>query len=86
MPGERRTQNLGVLDQLQPEDDADSRRHLRIADLDLMPASAGATPLIHHWDPSHRGPSTWLSLHPRLALACGWQRDPTVTMSPNPEN
>lgn len=80
MPGERRTQSLGVLGQLRPDDHADSRRHLQIADLDRLPALAGATPLVYHWDPSYRGPSTWLTLHPRLAVACGWQREPAVVL------
>jgi hypothetical protein len=74
-PCEHRVQSLGVLARLHPEDRPDQRRCTPIADLDQLPAAAGATPLLYHWDPSFRGPSAWLSLDPCLAQACGWVRD-----------
>src|SRR6266540_3513535 len=74
-PCEHRTQSLGVLARLHPEDRPDQRRRTLIADLDQLPAGAGATPLLYHWDLSFRGPSAWLTLHPHLAEACGWKRD-----------
>jgi hypothetical protein len=31
--------------------------------------------MLYHWDPSFRGPSAWLVLHPRLGRACDWEPD-----------
>jgi len=31
--------------------------------------------VIYHWDPSFLGPSAWLSIHPVLARACGWEQE-----------
>jgi hypothetical protein len=75
VPTERRSQSLGVLGQLDPDDQPDQWYHRQIVDIDTMQTADGASPVCYHWDPSYRGPSAWLTLNPRLARTCGWQRD-----------
>jgi len=73
-PCEHRIQALGVLSHLDPEDRPGQQRRTPIAEAEQF-AAAEATPLLYHWDPSFRGPSAWLALHPRLARACAWTPD-----------
>jgi hypothetical protein len=77
MPRELRSQSLGLQKALDPEDRADEFWRCRLSEIDRLSASLGSTPLIYHSDISYRGPSDWMALHPRLAEACGWQRDET---------
>jgi hypothetical protein len=78
MPWERRAQAFGVRASLESDSRAASRGRTLVADLKDMPSPMNGDPLLHAWDVSYRGPTAWLSLHPRLADACGWTRDPDV--------
>jgi hypothetical protein len=73
-PREHRTQTLGALARLRPDDQIKRRQRTPIATIGDGPTT-DATPLLCHWDSRFRGPSAWLVLHPRLARACGWTRD-----------
>jgi hypothetical protein len=70
MPRERRWQHIAAADQ-----DAGARpprlRPLRAAELSGVRAGAGEAPVLQHESLPYRGPSAWLALHPRLAMACG---------------
>ncbi|MEX0985264.1 MAG: hypothetical protein WD096_09490 [Actinomycetota bacterium] len=77
MPWERRVQSLGVTGAGAPGWFEGLRRTL-VSELNAMAPPRDEDPLVHSWDPSFRGPTIWLSLHPRLAAACGWMRDPDV--------
>jgi hypothetical protein len=77
VPWERRMQSFGVIGAGAPGWFEALHRTL-VSELDEIAPPRDGDPLNHSWDPSFRGPTMWLSLHPRLAAACGWERDPDV--------
>jgi hypothetical protein len=78
MPWERRAQAFGVHAVLDANSRTASQMRTLVADLEEMPSPRNGNPLLYAWDVTYRGPTAWLSLHPRLADACGWTRDPDV--------
>jgi hypothetical protein len=76
LPRERRIQTLGPLRLLDERDHPELWHRSLIADLEENKVPSGVSMLVYHEDLSYRGPSTWLTLNPRLAGACGWKRDP----------
>ncbi len=80
IPYERRTQWL--FDRSSPREIASVYLHgLPLGDLGKVHLSPLEAPVIGHTDPSFRGPSEWLSIHPLLADACGWSRDESELLS-----
>jgi hypothetical protein len=77
MPWERRAQAFQVMRADVPSLPRSVRRTL-VGDLASMGPPRDGNPLVHAWDPSFRGATVWLSVHPQLARACGWDRDPGV--------
>jgi hypothetical protein len=74
IPREQRMQGFGTRRKLHPDSELPLLRGLLVTDL-ANARSIRRWPLIYHEDFGFRGPSSWLTLHPALAEACGWERD-----------